>query len=237
MKIIADMHTHTIASGHAYSTINELAAAAAASGLQALAITDHGPALPGAPHIYHFGAMRFIPREIGGVMILTGCEANIIAIDGNIDLPEAYLNRLDFVMAGFHEFCGFDDQGVDRNTEALINVMANPCVHAISHPGNPAFPVDYTAIVRAAAETGTALEINNSSFTYSRCGSSPNCKLIAELIAQHGAMVVVGSDAHIAQNIGRFEQALATIHEAGIDEAQVVNASLDRLLKFLNIEE
>lgn len=236
MRIIADMHTHTIASGHAYSTVNELVSAAAAAGLQAIAITDHGPALPGAPHIYHFGAMRFIPGEIAGVKVLTGCEANIIAIDGSIDIPEEYLNRLDFIMAGFHEFCGFDDQGVYRNTEAMLHVMANPLIHAISHPGNPAFPVDYEAIVKAAAETGTALEINNSSFTFSRCGSSPNCKLIAELIARHGPMVVVGSDAHIAQNVGHFEQALSIIHDAGINERQVVNASLDQLLRFLDLD-
>jgi putative hydrolase len=108
MKIIADMHTHSIASGHAYSTINELAAAASAKGLLAMAITDHGPALPGGPHAYHFGAMRFIPREIGGVRILLGCEANIIDINGRIDLSADYLNRLDFVMAGLHVFCGFD---------------------------------------------------------------------------------------------------------------------------------
>src|SRR5512146_3220126 len=56
LKIVADMHTHTIASGHAYSTVNELAHAAAAKGLAAMAITDHGPALPGGPHLYHFGA-------------------------------------------------------------------------------------------------------------------------------------------------------------------------------------
>lgn len=235
MQIVADMHTHTLASGHAYSTVNELVGAAAAAGLQAIAVTDHGPTLPGAPHLYHFGAMRFIPREISGVLVLTGCEANILGIDGSIDLPEPYLNRLDFIMAGFHEFCGFDDQGIARNTEALLHVMANPLVHAVSHPGNPVFPVDYEEIVRAAAQTGTALEINNASFTYSRCGSSPNCKLIADLIARHGAPVIVGSDAHIAQNVGKFDQALAVIQEAEIDEAQVVNSSLDRLLDFLNL--
>ena len=64
MKIVADMHTHTISSGHAYSTVNELAAEASRKGLLAIAITDHGPALPGAPHIYHFGAMRFIPETM-----------------------------------------------------------------------------------------------------------------------------------------------------------------------------
>jgi putative hydrolase len=237
MKIIADMHTHTIASGHAYSTVNELAAAAANRGLQALAITDHGPALPGGPHLYHFGAMRFIPGEIGGVRILLGCEANILDLNGNIDLPENYLQRLDFVMAGFHEFCGFDEQGVAHNTRALISAMRNPAISAISHPGNPAFPVDYEAIAATAAETGTALEINNSSFTLSRCGSRPNCEQLARGIKRFNAPVVVGSDAHIAQNIGCFDAALEVLREAGIDERQVINSSMEHLRDFLKLQD
>ena len=76
--MIADMHTHTIASGHAYSTVNELAEAASLKGLQAIALTDHGPRLPGGPHLYHFAAMRFIPKEIAGVRIFLGAEANIL---------------------------------------------------------------------------------------------------------------------------------------------------------------
>lgn len=237
MKIIADMHTHTTASGHAYSTVNELASAAAAKGLEALAITDHGPALPGGPHLYHFGAMRFIPRQINGVRILLGCEANITDKDGSIDLPDTYLNRLDFIMAGFHEFCGFDSQEVRRTTEAMIKAMHNPRIHAISHPGNPIFPVDYEAIARAAAETGTALEINNSSFTFSRCGSRPNCEKLAREIKRFNAPVIVGSDAHIAQNVGEFSVSLEVIQGAGIDESQVVNSSMARLREFLKLPE
>src|SRR5262245_59642052 len=106
MRIIADMHTHTVASGHAYSTVNELALAAARKGLQAIALTDHGPAIPGGPHLYHFGAMRFIPAVIEGVRILTGIEANILDTAGGLDLDDSYLQRLDFVMAGLHEGCG-----------------------------------------------------------------------------------------------------------------------------------
>jgi putative hydrolase len=237
MKIIADMHTHTTASGHAYSTINELAAAAAEKGLKALAITDHGPALPGGPHIYHFGAMRFIPPEISGVRIFLGCEANILALDGRIDLPDNYLQRLDFIMAGFHEFCGFDSHGVANNTQAMVNAMKNPLIHAISHPGNPIYPVDYQTIACAAAETGTALEINNSSFNLSRCGSRPNCENLAREIKRFNAPVVVGSDAHIAQNVGEFTSALEVILEASIDEMQVVNSSLGRLFTFLGLTE
>src|SRR5512143_2863595 len=103
MEIIADMHTHTVASGHAYSTVNELARAARDRGLKALALTDHGPALPGGPHLYHFGAMRFIPPWIDGVRILRGVEANIIGPDGTLDMPDSYLDKLEFVMAGLHD--------------------------------------------------------------------------------------------------------------------------------------
>ena len=150
MNIVADMHTHTIASGHAYSTLNELAVEAARKGLLAIAITDHGPALPGGPHAYHFGAMRFFPETISGVRIFRGVEANILDWSGTLDLPEHYLKKLDFVMAGLHEGCGFDGEGIGRNTEAVINAMANPLVKAISHPGNPLFPLDYEAVVAAA---------------------------------------------------------------------------------------
>jgi putative hydrolase len=235
MKLIADMHTHTIASGHAYSTANELAAAAAQKGLKALALTDHGPAMPGGPHLYHFGAIRFIPKEIGGVRILCGAEANILSNNGDIDLPLRYQERLDFVMAGLHECCGFDSQGMERNTEAVINAMANPRIKVISHPGNPLFPVDYEAVVHASLTTNTAIEINNSSLGISREGSRPNCERLAALIARHGSPVVVGSDAHIAQGVGVFDDALLLLETAGIAEGQVMNSSLERLLEFLQL--
>jgi putative hydrolase len=237
MKIVADMHTHTVASGHAYSTVNELAAEAARKGLLALAITDHGPMLPGGPHLYHFGAMRFIPEQIGGVRILRGVEANVIDAAGTLDMPEPYLRKLDFVMAGLHEGCGFESDDSEVCTAALISAMENPLVNAISHPGNPLFPLDYEAVVTAAKRTGTALELNNSSFSISRKGSRPNCTELARLIALTGAPMIIGSDAHIAQMVGVFDNALAEVIAAGIPESQVVNTSLEGLFRFLGLEK
>ena len=235
MRIVADLHTHTIASGHAYSTVNELAGAAVRRGLAALALTDHGPALPGGPHPYHFCAMRFVPETISGVRILTGVEANIIGRDGSIDLLDETLAKLDFVMAGLLEAGGLDGKGIPANTEAVLAAMHNPRIRAISHPGNPAFPLDYEAVVAAAVATGTALEINNSSLSMSRAGSRPNCDTLARLIARENALVVVGSDAHIAQGVGVFDDAIALLTAAGVAEEQVVNTSLDRLLAFLGL--
>lgn len=237
MQIVADMHTHTVASGHAYSTVNELARAAADRGLSAMAITDHGPGLPGGPHLYHFGALRFIPTYLYGVRILTGVEANITDREGTLDLPDQYLERLNFVLAGLHEGCGCDGKGTDFNTAAVVAAMENPYVNAISHPGNPAFPLHYEEIVRKAALTGTAIEINNASFTISRKGSRANCEHLATLIARHQAPVVVGSDAHIAQGVGEFADALALLTAAGIREEQVINSSLQRLCSFLGLKD
>jgi putative hydrolase len=237
MRIIADLHTHTLASGHAYSTVNELALAASQIGLQGLALTDHGPALPGGPHRYHFCAMRFIPKTISGVRIFRGVEANILDEKGSLDLDQELLEELEFVMAGLHENCGFCGQDIDRNTRAMLAVMENPRVKCISHPGNPLFPVHYEEIVMGALATDTALEINNSSLSLSRKGSSANCAGIARLCAKIGAPVMIGSDAHISQGVGVFDDALRLVRDSGIAEGQVINASLDRLLGFLGLAD
>jgi len=236
MKIIADLHTHTIASGHAFSTVNELAHAAASAGLTALGLADHGPALPGGPHRFHFYAMRFIPRQIAGVRIFRGVEANILDEDGRLDL-ELPLESLDYALAGLHENCGYCGRDQERNTRAILAAMQNPQVKCITHPGNPMYASDYQAIVRGAIETGTAIEINNSSLWASRKGSLGNCLEIARLCAQTGAPVMIGSDAHFCDGVGMFDEALRLVDQAGIKEEQVVNASYDRLVKFLGVTE
>ncbi|MBC7345768.1 MAG: PHP domain-containing protein, partial [Clostridia bacterium] len=118
MQIVADLHTHTVASGHAFSTVKEMAEAAAQQGLHMLAITDHGLAMPGAPHKYYFENLTFCPRFMFGVEILRGVEANIIDYDGNLDMPPELLDRMDIVLAGFHDATGYKKGGIEENTKA-----------------------------------------------------------------------------------------------------------------------
>jgi len=230
----ADLHVHTLASGHAYSTLDEIAREAAGKGLRLVGMTDHGPALPGGPHPYHFAALRFVPESLHGVRILRGVEANIVE-GGRLDLADEILGSLDLVMAGFHEDCGFDGRGAAANTRALLEVLEQPRVKVVAHPGNPVFPLDYEAVARKAAETGTALEINNSSFALSRKGSEGNCLAIARLCARFGTPVTLGSDAHIAQGVGEFAAALNVVRQAGIAWDQVVNRTLESTIAFLGL--
>ena len=103
MEIIADLHTHTIASTHAYSTITEMVQAASAKNLYAIAITDHGRQMPGSPREFYFETMgTFVPKELFGVRVLKGMEANILDYDGNIDCDDFLADKLDWIVASMH---------------------------------------------------------------------------------------------------------------------------------------
>ncbi|MDR1020473.1 MAG: phosphatase [Synergistaceae bacterium] len=232
LKLVIDTHTHTIASGHAFSTIQEMAAAAAAKGLRMIATTDHGPAMEGAPIAMFFSALLMLPDVISGVRVLRGVEANITDYDGGLDLPPRILRLLDFVIAGFHEVVLPPSNDMAKNTDALIKVIANPYVDAISHPGNPGYPIDIPAVTRAAGEHGKLLEINNNSAVV-RIGSEENCRRIAAACRDLEIPVVCGSDAHTSFNVGSFTHSINILKGVNFPEKLVLNTSVRKMAKFL----
>ncbi|OGO77322.1 MAG: phosphatase [Clostridiales bacterium GWB2_37_7] len=233
MKLLVDTHCHTLSSGHAYSTIKEMADYASQIGMKIIGMTDHGPSLPGAPHIYHFGNLRILPEYISGVRILKGVEANIMSYDGTLDMPEKFLSKLELVIAGFHDACLIPGS-VEENTRAVIGAMKNPLVDIIAHPGNPQFPVDVERVVACAIETSTLIEINNSSFGNARRGSEGNCRQIALEAKEKGAMLTTGSDSHICFHVGKFDKVLKLFEDVGITEELVISSNPQKLIDFLN---
>ena len=103
MNFSSDLHTHTIVSGHAYSTLLENINFCAENNIKILGTSEHAPSMPGAPHKWYFANMRVLPRVINGVTILKGCEANIIDSEGNIDIDEHDTSNLDYLIASFHK--------------------------------------------------------------------------------------------------------------------------------------
>ncbi|HYE09475.1 MAG TPA: phosphatase [Patescibacteria group bacterium] len=233
MKLLVDTHCHTLASGHAYSTIKEMADYASQIGMKIIGMTDHGPSMPGGPHIYHFGNLRILPEYISGVRILKGVEANIMNFEGALDMPDKFLSKLELVIAGFHDGC-LVPGSVEENTNAIIGAMKNPLVDIIAHPGNPQFSIDIEKVVDCAIETGTLIEINNSSFGNARKGSEDNCRLIALEAKKKGALLTTGSDSHICFHVGKFDKVLRLFEDLDIDEKLVVSANPQRLIDFLN---
>lgn len=236
MKLVADLHVHTVSSGHAYSTLEEYVARAKEIGLKAFAITDHGPSMPGAPHYYHFSNMRMIPRKIKGIRVFRGCEATIINKNGEIDIQDEQIKwgELDIVMAAFHPRCGYNNQGEEKNTEVLLKTMANPFVKVFAHPANPQFPVEVEATVAEAKKRGILLEINNSD-SLSRPGCHDRALAFAKEVKRQDWRMIVGTDSHISSMLGDFRLALALAKEAGLSEKHLVNTSMSKIEKYLMI--
>jgi len=232
MKYKIDPHCHSIASGHAYSTIMEIAKAASEKGFKMIGITDHGPLFPGGPHEYHFGNLKVVPKKLYGVEVLKGAETNIIDRSGRLDLNERWLENLDLVLAGFHQPC-IEPGTTAVNTETMINTIRNPYVDIIVHPGNPVFPIDIDAVLEAAKEFNTLIEINNSSLGVSRKGSEKNCFRIAELCKKHGVRMVVGSDSHIAENVGEFGKVSKIFKRLEMPEELIMNLSVSGFKSYL----
>ncbi len=231
-QIFTDTHCHTVASTHAYSTVHDHVAQARKIGLQLFVLTDHAPPMPDAPHFWHFGNRRVIPRVVDGIAILRGMEANIESVSGSISVPEKLYPILDLVIASFHEPV-FEPSGIATNTEAMINTILSGRCQIIGHPGNPNFPIDVNAVVSAAKESNVLLEINNSSFNGSRQGSSENCRAILEAIGKQDWKISFASDAHIAFDLGKFDDCLRLCREVGFPLEKVATRTPRQLLAFL----
>lgn len=234
MKILADIHTHTVLSGHAYSTVLENARGARESGLEIMAVTDHGPAMPGAVSaVYHFPNLGVIPDMVEGVRILRGTEANILDEEGTLDVPDRVLRDLDIVLAGLHDVC-ISQGDRDTNTRRIVRVMESARVDVITHPGNPYFPVHGDQLVEASVRTGVLLELNNTSLRGDvRPGSEGICLEIARKLQQAGMPVVLGSDAHWCGDVGRLDRALALARRAGFEQQRILNCTPGALLEFV----
>ena len=231
MRLLVDTHTHTIASGHAYSTVLENVEAARATGLEGLVVSDHTEGIPGAQPNFLIMVLKTLPEEYPRIRIIRGAEVNIIDYEGNIDMDETHLSVPDFVIASLHD-CVISPGSRLENTSALIQTLANPNVDIIGHPGNPAYEIDAEAVVKEAARLGKLLEINNHSFSF-RKGSEGVCRLIMRLCKKYGVRISVGSDAHSCFKVGDFDSAIAALVEEGFPGELIVSRNIGTFEAYL----
>ena len=233
MKIVADLHTHSIASVHAYATINEMAQEAADLGLYGFAVTDHGITMHGTPHPYYFMNLCAVPKVFRGVRIIKGAEANILDRFGNLDVEAEVLSRnLEFCIASLHMPTFKDEVSVEVCTEAYLNIAENPNVNMIAHSGSPYFKYDYEKVIKKFAEKRKLIEINNSSVK-NKPDFLPNCIEIAKLCKKYGCRVSVDTDAHFITQLGRADESLRMLESIDFPEELVINASVENFEKYL----
>ena len=235
-SLLIDVHTHTIVSGHAFSTVNEMVAEAQNKGLKVYGITEHGPMIPGTCDPLYFRNQYIVPRQYGDLRLLMGAELNIIDYDGTLDLTDdIYWGCFDHVIAGLHSLCYTDGNRL-QNTSALIGAIENPHVNIISHPcDGTASDFDIEAVVLAAKRTGTLLELNNSSLNPYRHKklARPYFTKMLELSKKYDNPIIVSSDAHHTCQIADFNNAIELLHETAFPPELVVNTNPEHFLEII----
>lgn len=239
-KYKIDMHTHTISSGHAYSTITENAHYAASIGIEYLGMTDHAPNMPGSAGALHFLNLKVVPEYIEGVRIFRGIEFNIMDYEGKLDksIRKKMIKNFDITIASLHLPC-INSGTEEENTAALVNTMNNPFINIIGHPGDPRYPINIKRVVATARDTQTLLELNNSSFNPNngRSGGESIAIDILKECKKQDMPIILGSDSHYHTYIGNFSRCEKLLIEAEFPEELVINYSTRKFDDFIKLKK
>lgn len=233
-----DVHTHTIVSGHAFSTLQEMVTAAKEKHLEILGITEHAPGIPGTCDPIYFRNLHVVPRQYGDLRLLLGAELDILDTYGTLDLDEYYYRRLDLRIAGIHLLC-WQGGTIEENTRGMINAIRNPWTQIISHPGDGTAQLLFEPIVLAAKETGTLLEINNSSLNPTRNKETAlrNNIEILRLCKRYEVPVVLSSDAHISFAIADYSFIWPLLRATDFPDQLILNYDSGRFLRHIGLTE
>ena len=223
MTLEVDTHTHTILSGHAWSTLRENCCAARGRGMKGLWLTEHAPGIEG-------GAPSFIPHS-------QGIEVNILDHQNHLDIPEEYLKLCEFVIASIHSHMFPEKMDRAANTATYLEILKNPYVDIIGHADDPSVPCDFEAIVQEAQHQGKLLELNNNSTTAHRPGSLPSLKQYILCCKAHSQRVCVASDAHFDTMVGNVAPIMALLDELEFPQQLIVNLRQETFEAYLRERE
>jgi DNA polymerase (family 10) len=227
-----DLHAHTKATdGH--NTIREMADAAKAAGLTFLAITEHSRRLTVARGFNPARLLKQIDEidrlngELSGITVLKGIEVDILE-DGNLDLPDAVLSRLDLVVGAVHSAFDLPRR---KQTARILRALENRCFTILAHPAarllgaRPAIDVDMLAIVRAAKKRGCYLELN----------AQPDRldldDVQARMAREEGVLVALDTDAHSTFDFAHLKFGIGQARRAWLEAKDVLNTRSLKELK------
>ena len=258
LQNLCDTHTHTLYSRHAYSTIRENATVACERGLELLGTTEHFSSMlfpeQHVRNFQYFINLGIWPREVDGVRLMHGCEADIVDLDGNLfgydivvdsDITGRALERplclrdyvfrgCDYVVASVHNRKFAEGATVAQATDMYLGALQHPKVFELGHTGRSAVAYDIRTVVAEAARLHKVMEINEHTFEVRGPEVADTCRSVAEACAELGCQVAVNTDAHICWAIGRMPGALAMLEEINFPQELIVTRSADAFLSALD---
>ena len=174
-----------------------------------------------------------VQAEFPDVRILRGVECDIMR-DGTLDLDDEILHELDIVIASVHSGFSMDEAS---QTARMVRALRHPAVDIVAHPTGrvlgvrPGYQVNVAALIAAAADTQTALEINCSE----RLDLSDEHAFAAR---EAGVLLAVDTDAHSTRMLDNVALGIITARRAWCEKADVLNTkSTEELLAWLQRPE
>jgi DNA polymerase (family 10) len=234
--IRGDLHMHSTWSD-GRDTVEQMVFAGQRLGYEYVAITDHSERSLASRQL----AAKDIDRQradiekararVKSVEVLHGIEVDIMP-DGSLDFDDERLGGFDIVLASLHEHAGHDGA---RLTERYLQAIRHPLVNVITHPANrtpgrsEGYPVDFDALFAAAAETGTAMEVDGAPGHLDLDGA------LARRAAAAGVTLVIDSDCHRSDGLARqMRFGVGTARRGWITPAHVLNTrAVDEVRAFV----
>lgn len=222
--ISGDMHVHTSASD-GDCDLYEIAQAAKEIGYKYICITDHSRSSVIANGLSpkqlegQIKQIRKLNEQLKDITILAGTEVDILA-DGSLDFDDELLAELDFVIASIHSALASPREKVTGRT---LKAMENPHVNCIAHPTGrligqrEPMDIDIGAVVKHAARTHTALEVNANPWRLDL--KDAHCRMAIEA----GVKLVIGTDAHSAAGLGLMDFGVATAARGWATKPDILN--------------
>lgn len=233
MENLIDLHTHSVLSTHAYSSLTENIDAALKRGLKYYGISEHQPDNCGiGVHRFAVHNLRIVPRDIDGMKFLAGLEFNILN-DGTLDVDKIRTEYLDYGIASIHSY-KFTQHSKEETTNAYLKVLDNNLINIIGHLDDGHYECDFEPIVKKAKELHKLIEINNTSLKPStnRKNTRENLKEIIKLCIKYKEPVIINSDAHIRYHVGEYELAYELLKEMNFPQDMILNFNEDLIKEY-----
>ncbi|MBI9107978.1 MAG: PHP domain-containing protein [Spirochaetales bacterium] len=224
-----DLHAHSLFSACGLHTIIEMLTAAKIKGIRGQAITDHGPFLGRRPSSTFFERLE---NPVKGIRFFKGMECNVTDEAGSIDVIPKFMKWYDVVLVGFHNF-SIKDAPPEYYAKIMTKALrTNPCIDIIVHPNAPHFVIDFKMIAETAAETGTAIELNNAKTRLGRSTEEQTISLI-EACIEAGCDVTVNTDAHALNEVGNTDVIEALLKKTAFPTEKIVNRTLESTIEWI----
>lgn len=219
-----DLHGHSDWSGDGKVALERLLDAAVARGYEYWAVTDHAEnltmnGLSRERMSAQRGEVTRLQERYPRLAILHGAELNIDE-DGGVDYDAEFLAGFDFTVASIHTLFS---RPPAAQTKRLLQAMANPYVNVIGHPTGrkvglrPGYEFDLDEVVAAAAETGTALEVNANPRRLDLSGD------MVRRAVDAGAPLAISCDAHRLGELDNLRYGVATAQRGWATPSDVIN--------------